>query len=245
MRTEKTKAHLPLPDVSTEVRLLTTLPELGAVDEMFTSVWGAGTPVIGLEILRALSHAGGYVAGAYRGGELVGASVGFVGQRDGRVSLHSHATGVSPRARGLHLGRALKMHQRAWSLEHGIRLVTWTFDPLVRRNAWFNIARLGATPAEYLVDFYGPMADAINAGDPSDRLLMVWDLESALPALDVGTDAHRIVATPEDIEMLRSVDPAEATRWRLRLREELRGPVAAGDVVGFTRGGGYVLRNRP
>lgn len=54
--------------------------------------------------------------------------------------------------------------------------MTWTYDPLVRRNAYFNLTKLGARPRGYLVDFYGPMADAINAGDESDRLDMEWRL---------------------------------------------------------------------
>ena len=123
--------------------------------------------------------------------------------------------------------------------------MTWTFDPLVRRNAWFNIARLGARPAEYLVDFYGPMTDAINAGDPSDRLLMVWEVEAPLPDAMIETTSHDVVATPEDIEALRVTDSAAASAWRLRLREELREPVEEGRVIGFTRDGGYVLDARP
>jgi predicted GNAT superfamily acetyltransferase len=54
--------------------------------------------------------------------------------------------------------------------------IVWTFDPLVARNAWFNLAKLGATPSAYLEDFYGPMTDAINAGMASDRLLVTWNL---------------------------------------------------------------------
>lgn len=221
--------------------MLDDLPDLESVDVLFASVWGPGTPVIGVELLRALSHGGGFVSGAYLEGRLVGASVGFRGSHRGRPSLHSHATGVSAQARGLHVGRMLKLHQRDWAADAGIPLITWTFDPLVRRNAWFNIARLGARPAEYLVDFYGPMTDAINAGDPSDRLLMVWEVDGAPPAARVERGTHRIVATPEDIETLRTSDPAAASAWRLRLREELRGPVDAGNVVGFTPDGGYVV----
>ena len=68
----------------------------------------------------------------------------------------------------------MKLHQRAWAADHGLAWVTWTFDPLVRRNAWFNIGVLGAEVHEYLVDFYGPIDDSINAGDESDRLLVAW-----------------------------------------------------------------------
>lgn len=223
------------------VRQLDQLDDLRGIDELFVSVWGPGIPTFGVELLRALSHEGGYVAGAFREGTLVGASVGFLGQHHGRLSLHSHATGVSPRARGLNVGRALKLHQRAWAAERGVELITWTFDPLVRRNAWFNIGRLGALPVDYLVDFYGPMSDAINAGDASDRLLMAWEVSPpTLVSLAVDDD-HRLIPTPEDIEVLRVSDPIAARTWRLRLREELCEPVTQRRVIGFTREGEYVV----
>ena len=68
----------------------------------------------------------------------------------------------------------MKLHQQQWALDRGIEWIVWTFDPLVQRNAWFNIAILGAEVHEYLPYFYGTMTDAINAGDDSDRLLMAW-----------------------------------------------------------------------
>ena len=223
------------------VRQLDQLGELRGIDELFVSVWGPGIPIIGVELLRALSHEGGYVAGAFREETLVGASVGFLGQHHGRLSLHSHATGVSPQARGLNVGRALKLHQRDWAATRGVEIITWTFDPLVRRNAWFNIGRLGARPVDYLVDFYGPMSDAINAGVASDRLLMAWEVSPpALVSPAVDND-HHLIPTPEDIEVLRVTDPISARTWRLRLREELREPVTQRRVIGFTREGEYVV----
>ena len=226
-----------------EVRALEQLTELRAVDALFESVWGVGIPTLGAEFLRSLSHEGGYVTGAFLRGQLVGASVGFRGIHHNRLSLHSHVTGVSPQARGAHVGTALKLPQRDWALAHGIEVVTWTFDPLVRRKAWFNIGRLGARPVEYLVNFYGSMRDSINAGDESDRLLMAWDVSSPLPTVVLDGEQHRVIPTPEDIESLRGTDPVAARHWRARLRAELSGPVADGQVVGFTREGGYVLRD--
>ena len=78
------------------------------------------------------------------------------------------------------IGLALKLAQRAWALSVGAARMTWTFDPLLRRNAWFNISRLGATGTEYLVDFYGEVADGVN--DPeTDRLAVTWNLRMPLP----------------------------------------------------------------
>src|SRR3712207_7442617 len=62
-----------------------------------------------------------------------------------------------------------KLHQRAWAIARGVHEVAWTFDPLVARNAWFNLTKLGARATEYLPNFYGPMDDGINGADESDR----------------------------------------------------------------------------
>ena len=101
----------------------------------------------------------------------------------------------------------------------------------VRRNAWFNLRVLGAEVQEYLVDFYGPIDDSINARDESDRLLVAWatttaprDTRRLGPTRSVGALA---VATPDDIVALRRADPEAAARWRHRLRDELGGALAA------------------
>jgi len=184
-----------------------------------------------------------------RAGEMVGASLGLLARHDGRAALHSHVTGLLPPARGTGLGRALKLHQRAWALEHGIDVITWTFDPLVRRNAWFNIAVLGADVDEYLPSFYGVMHDAINAGDESDRLHVVWDLTSPIP--DTPRDGSTVedpllVATPGDIVALRRTDNAAVARWRSTTREALTTVLADGrPIAGFTRDGNYVIGSTP
>ncbi|MEX2626219.1 MAG: hypothetical protein WD225_05010, partial [Ilumatobacteraceae bacterium] len=126
---------------------------------------------------------------------------------------------------------------------------TWTFDPLVRRNAWFNIEVLHADVAEYLVNFYGPMSDAVNRQDETDRLLMAWRVDSGAGSgagsrvdsgVDPGLDAEIEVDTPADIVKLRRTDPGTAMEWRLRVRSELGDRLAAGArVIGFTREGAY------
>ncbi|MBB3678273.1 putative GNAT superfamily acetyltransferase [Modestobacter versicolor] len=155
------------------------LHDLRDVQALFDSIWNPAPdnrPVT-IELMRALTKAGNPLTGAYEGTRLVGACVGFFGAPGG-TSLHSHVTGVARTAQRRSIGRALKLHQRAWALDRGITRITWTFDPLVRRNAWFNLSRLGATPLEYLPDFYGRMDDTINADDQSDRLLTAWALDS-------------------------------------------------------------------
>ena len=89
---------------------------------------------------------------------------------------------MRPAGLGRSVGFALKVHQRAWCLRRGVRVIAWTYDPLIRRNAYFNLVKLGARPVEYLRNFYGAMDDAINGGTETDRLLVHWDLGSDLAA---------------------------------------------------------------
>lgn len=160
-----------------QLREVTSLDDVDAVARLFDGIWRPDptNPAVTPEWLRALSKAGSYVIGAFDGPALVGACVGFFGPPADGV-LHSHVAGVSAAARGRDVGFALKVHQRAWALRRGVSTVAWTFDPLVRRNAYFNLVKLAAVPHEYLVNFYGVMQDEINGGDDSDRLLVHWPL---------------------------------------------------------------------
>jgi predicted GNAT superfamily acetyltransferase len=158
------------------VRELTDIAELTSVVSLFATIWGrSANPPVTIELLRAFSKAGNYVVGAFEDGHLVGACVGFFHAPAGGT-LHSHIAGVSPAATGRNVGFALKTHQRAWALLRGVSEIAWTFDPLVARNAYFNLVKLAARPVEYLPDFYGPMVDAINSDGDSDRLLVRWRL---------------------------------------------------------------------
>lgn len=223
-----------------ELRELTELGELHELAALLVRIWGAPEPLISADLLRAMSKAGSYVAGAYVEGRMVGGCVGFHEAPAART-LHSHIAGVLPEYVGRRVGLALKHHQRAWSLARGIAAIEWTYDPLVARNAHFNIVKLGARPVEYLTNFYGAMSDAINGADDSDRILIRWDL--AAPAVPSVPDPSTMwVEVPADIESMRAVDRAEAHRWRTRVREELVARMTSGwRIVGFDRTHGYLL----
>jgi predicted GNAT superfamily acetyltransferase len=169
------------------VREVTDLAELDAVVRLYATIWGrGGNPPVSIELLRAFTKAGNYVGGAYdEDGQLVGACVGFF-HAPSEDALHSHIAGVSASVTGRSVGFALKLHQRAWALLRGVSEIAWTFDPLVSRNAYFNLVKLGAEPVEYLPNFYGAMLDTINGHDDSDRLLMRWRLLD--PAVVVACD---------------------------------------------------------
>ncbi|TDD90388.1 GNAT family N-acetyltransferase [Actinomadura rubrisoli] len=159
------------------VRELAALEEQHDAAALLARVWGASVlrPQIDPGLIRAFAHTGNYVAGAYAGAELAGVAVGFLA---GDGHLHSHMTGVLPAYRGLDAAFLLKQHQRSWALERRIGEIRWTCDPLVGRNAYFNLHKLGAAVVSYLPDFYGPMEDGINRGSPSDRLAVSWRLGS-------------------------------------------------------------------
>jgi predicted GNAT superfamily acetyltransferase len=161
---------LPVADAEGAHRVSRLLSEIWAKDH--------DQPIVAAEIIRTLAHVNAYGSMALSGKEVVGAALGFLGG-DGRGTyLHSYIAGVKEGLRGGNVGFALKQDQRAWTLGHGLTRVTWTFDPLVRRNAYFNLVKLGASAVAFHKDFYGSMQDEVNAGDLSDRILIEWDLES-------------------------------------------------------------------
>jgi len=210
-------------------------------------VWGPGTGnMVSADFLMALSHAGGYVSGAFTstdsGEIMVACSFGMLAQHRGDWCLHSHITGVSPTLQNSGLGTAMKNHQKQWAIDAGLAAITWTFDPLVRRNAWFNIERLGANAVEFHINFYGPLNDEINGDDETDRLLARWNIDSPRART---TDSDAIfIETPEDIVQLRRTDPDAARAWRLKIRHELSKAFTTHEVTGFTSEGSYTLTPR-
>lgn len=212
-----------------------------AIGALFDRIWGmpATTPVLPEEVLRVYVLTGQYLAQARdaRSGELLAASVGLLAAPFG-TTLHSHITGALPHARGRSVGFALKLHQRVWALQRDLTRITWTYDPLIRRNAWFNLTKLAARAVRYVPEFYGSMPDAVNAEDLSDRLYLHWQLTSAeviaacsgaaCPAAPRRVDSallrelgHRVLlgrspdgASPLPLQPLEASDPADGSPSR-------------------------------
>lgn len=247
------------------------MPGLRAVSGLFESVWGRtpeGVPV-NTELLRSLVHAGGCVTTALdQSGGLLGAAVLTLAEPAG--STYSLIAAVSPGAVDRGVGRAVKLRQRAWALQRGYTTMAWTFDPLVSRNARFNLAKLGAVAGQYAVGFYGEMSDRINGADEADRLVATWLLDSprvvaasegtaadpAGPAQDAraladGPDGDPLalldttglwVRVPLDVVALRGTDPAAAQRWRTAIRRTLVDAfVHSRTATHMTRDGWYLL----
>ncbi len=167
------------------IRLLEDHEEMQAVEDLQRLVWpDSETDVVPAHMLLAVAHNGGLVIGATVPvsirdvPDLVGVSFGFPGiypTPDGpRLKHHSHILAVHPDWRDKGLGFALKRAQWQMVRHQGIDRITWTYDPLLSRNARLNIARLGAVCNTYLRSEYGEMRDALNAGLPSDRFQVDW-----------------------------------------------------------------------
>ncbi len=258
--------------MTVEIRELNDVDDLVSLAELFAVVWGrAGDAPIGSDVLKALANSGNYIAGAFEGGRLIGGLVGwFGGVPPHDLHLHSHILGVLSGSDARGVGFDLKQHQRRWSIARQVKVIEWTTDPLVRRNVYFNLAKLGAQAPEYLVNVYGAMRDGINAGEESDRLLIRWQLDSKVaeeaaagrpreleaegdavltvgsagePLFKASSASVIVCQVPDDIVAIRRSDPSLGRAWRIALRQSLGGAMKSGySIAGATRSGWYVLR---
>ncbi|SJN39202.1 hypothetical protein FM104_10395 [Microbacterium esteraromaticum] len=227
------------------IRDLDTVEQILDAQALFDSIRGPER-VIDAGTLRALEQSGNYVVGLYddEGGDddaarMVGASVAFFGE-PGKRTMHSHITALLPEYRGRGWGRELKEHQRQWAFSREVGRITWTFDPLVARNAHFFLTVLGARVTGYTINRYGIFGGG-DAGDESDRL----DVEWALADIAKPPASDAVVATveiPSDVESMRTTDPDAAHEWRLRLRADIEQQLAEGRrIAGFEAGRGYLF----
>ncbi len=249
-------ASLMAERAGVEVRVVRSASEIRAVSELLAVVWGTSALASPgpRNVLSAIADTGGYVAGAWIADELVGASFGVTYLDVDGPALRSQVTGTVRPRHGI--GEALKQHQRAWAQARGMRRITWTFDPLVRSNAHFNLDRLGARIVRFVPDFYGSLDDGLNGADETDRCVVSWELAAmACPAPPVTSGelladgSHRValaadadgapllgesawpallVATPADIVELRRSSPHLAVRWRHAVRDAFSAAFAAG-----------------
>ena len=161
------------------IKILETPEALAAVEGLQRVVWpGSETDVVPAHVMITAVHNGGLTIGAFRGDQLVGFVFGFPGIEftpDGPRPKHcSHMMGVHPAHRNTGLGFALKRAQWQMVRHQGLDHITWTYDPLLSRNAYLNIAKLGAVCSTYRRSEYGDMRDGLNAGLPSDRFQVDW-----------------------------------------------------------------------
>ena len=223
-------------DAGVELRPLRTLQDCDAIMGVMVATWG-DHQTVPREVLRALAESGNVPFGAFVGETLVGFVLGWAAvEPDEGLHVHSHQLATLPYRRHAGVGYALKLAQRAQALDQGISVARWTFDPLVARNAYFNLHKLGAIADRLERNFYGEMTDELNRGDRSDRLVIRWDLEPdpgpnraipdhAVTVVRRGEDGGpqtsgdavgdvAILEVPAEYASLRASEPEAASAWR-------------------------------
>ncbi len=166
------------------IRDLETHEECAAAEELQRTTWGMpDLEIIPGHALHAMQHSGAALLGAFDGPRLVGFTFGVLSTQAtpnridqvaaARLKMYSVIAGVLPEYQHHNVGYRLKMAQRDFCLRIGVRLITWTYDPLESRNGRFNIGKLGAVCHNYLRHFHGDMS-GLNAGLQTDRFEVEW-----------------------------------------------------------------------
>jgi len=187
------------------IRPLVTAADYAQCVALQRAIWGSGEDLVPGIVLLVSQKVGGIAAGAFdRQGALLGCVVGFTGFRNGRPVHWSHLLAVRPEARDQGIGRRLKLYQRRRLRAMGIETMYWTFDPLVARNAYLNLHRLGAVVEDYVPDFYSAVADSpVDRAIGTDRFVVRWDLKgtqrrqpSQKPVASLGQSVPVVEALP-------------------------------------------------
>lgn len=249
------------------IRDFVSLADYDACVALQDDTWGHGfSERVPGAILRVAQKIGGVSAGAFDAtGRLIGFVFGMTGVTNGSLVHWSDMLAVRPEARGTGLGEELKRYQREKVRPLGVEVMLWTADPLVARNAHFNINHLGAVPAEYVENMYGGNTGSVLHGAmPTDRFVYRWHLDRPAAATRSGMDApgdaaipaaiafepdgtpvatSAVYATrvrihlPHDLSQVQSASAAQALAWRIAVRAAFLSLLGRGFVVTrFVRG---------
>jgi predicted GNAT superfamily acetyltransferase len=202
------------PGAAARIARVTALADFARCVEVQLAVWGySDGDLIPKRVFIVAESIGGQVIGAFDGDQLVGFAMALPGYRDRQAYLHSHMLAVLPEYRNGGLGRRLKLAQREDALARGFTRMEWTFDPLEIKNAYLNIARLGAIVRRYVPDYYGPSTSPLQGGLPTDRLVAEWWLASDRVRRTLGEDSSGSAEPAPPVEQRVSV-PHEVYDWK-------------------------------
>jgi chorismate synthase len=220
-------------------------------------VWGFDQgDLVPATLLHIVEYVGGLAAGAFdQHGTLLGFVFGISGVRDGQLAHWSHMLGVRESARNMGVGRMLKEYQRSVLATLGITRIYWSFDPLMAKNAYFNVNRLGAKVVDYVPDMYGKTDSPLHYGLATDRLVVCLETgrptpptnppaydrapiltvfprlaDATISTSDRAPDAV-LIEIPADILEIIERSPAAAQAWRLGVREHFLWALSHGLVV--------------
>ena len=222
-----------------EIRECETIEQLSECVQLQREVFAL--PEIEISPVRHLivtKHAGGFTLGAFSGGDLVGFVLSVPALLRGEKSFYSHMTAVRKDFQSHGVGAKLKWAQRKRSLAEGVKFIKWTFQPVMARNAFFNLEKLGAIVSHYEPNFYG--TDYTTVGNPqenigldSDRLFAEWHLESEkVIALSNGEkhfenpEAITKIEIPNDWNALVITNPQKAIDEQTRIKKEFQNAFA-------------------
>ncbi len=216
------------------IRTLKSLEDFYNFQKLQQRIWSSGDDdVIPIHVLVTQAKNGGLLQGAFVAqgadptGGMVGMALGWPGfdthTAPPRLKFCSHIAGVLTEFHGQGIGLALKLAQREHLLAQGLMdWMTWTYDPLQRVNAIFNIHRLGATCTTYHRDVYGPMDDALNAGLPTDRCQVEWRMDSARVNFALSAQKRLPVWDGASIEIGETRPLGVGARTRIPVESRLR-----------------------
>ena len=222
-----------------EIRECETIEELSECVQLQREVFAL--PEIEISPVRHLivtKHAGGFTLGAFHGENLIGFVLSVPAFLRGEKSFYSHMTAVRKDFQSHGVGAKLKWAQRARSLAENVKFIKWTFQPVMARNAFFNLEKLGAIVSHYEPNFYGtdyPTAENQNEniGLDSDRLFAEWHLESEkVIALSKGekffetVEAVKTIEIPNDWNALVKTNPQKAIDEQTRIKKEFQNAFA-------------------
>ena len=231
-----------------EIRPLASLRDFRACVDLQNEVWGpAFSDCVPASLLQAAMHVGGVALGAWTtDGTLAGFVFGLSGLNDGEPAHWSHMLAVRRDARDLGVGRTLKEAQRAALGRLGIRRMSWTFDPLIARNAHLNFNRLGARVVEYVPNMYGAAMSPLHGTLETDRLVVSCDtsatqvsrprdapqaLSGPLAGTLEGSGNDGLspwirIEIPSDLQAVMADSPGAAAGWRMSVRRQFQWALA-------------------
>lgn len=234
----------------TTIRECTTIEEFDGCVALQREAFGL--PDLELSPRRHLivsRQAGGWTLGAFAAERMVGFVHHLAAIRGDEIFGYSHVMAVAKDYQNKGVGARLKWAQRERALADGRQFIKWTWDPMMARNAHFNLNRLGATVDTYADNFYGidystDPSVSEKLGLPSDRLFATWQIGSdRVCTLATGTAAPvnakpvATVAIPAEWTKFLKQDPQRAIAEQTRVRDEFKQAFARKLVcAGFERG---------
>ena len=235
-----------MKEVDVQIRRAQGVEDYQKVVELEKQVWGYtdSADLAAVPILMIANRFGGAVLVAEEpSGRMVGfsmANLGWIpGNEEKKLFWWSHMTAVVDDYRNKGLGLQLKLRQREEALASGIDEIHWTFDPLQKLNAHFNLRKLGVIVRSYEENVYGYSSSTLHQGLPTDRFVAEWRLKA--DRVKTHDDKSVRIEIPENINELRRTDLAAAKDWQDRVRAACQRYFSEGYVITDFVGGAYLL----